>query len=443
MKSAGSPVFANLGAVGAAEIVARTAQLVTMGAIARTLGRHGLGIIGTGWAFYNVALPVVQYSPELVGIRELARKRGRISIIAQVITIKVNIAFAAILLAALGATVVYRNRPLFEHQVFAQCLVLAAVAFSSGWIFQGLGRFEISALLRAIQAVTGAVGLLIFLRIRHSPLVAPLSDGLSLLTAALLGFVFVSGFVERASVWRLAGAGFATGKRRRRALRKHGQAVSRLSVAAVCNSAVWSASILIAGHFVSIENVGLLTAAVRLVLIINSGFLVVLQLFYPMLANGLEHDRPLARELAANISLYATAGALLAYIPLALFAPGILAVVFGNSFAAAASVLRLLGLTIITTAAGSAYGYTLLAAGMDREFSAIMVCGAAASVCATALAFWLRPSPLAGGMLLVPVLAAQTLALAFACHRGGLVARDAFALKRFSVNEMLTLMRAR
>src|SRR6266851_4723309 len=74
-------VLVNLLSVGSGELVSRVAQLAFVALVARRLGPVGFGIVGTGWAFYDLAQPVIQTGPEFVGIRTLAGNRPEVSII--------------------------------------------------------------------------------------------------------------------------------------------------------------------------------------------------------------------------------------------------------------------------------------------------------------------------------------------------------------------------
>ncbi len=80
----GRSVLSNLLAVATAEVVARMAQVVAISIISRSLGPAGLAIVGTAWAFYNMALPLVQFSPEIMGVRAIGRNRRRLSVIGEI-----------------------------------------------------------------------------------------------------------------------------------------------------------------------------------------------------------------------------------------------------------------------------------------------------------------------------------------------------------------------
>src|SRR5947209_7621293 len=85
-------VRANLVALGTSEGVARVTQLLALGILARVLGQEGLGIVGTAWAIYQLAVPFVQYAPELIGTREVAQGIDARQAFAEVTGVKLLIA---------------------------------------------------------------------------------------------------------------------------------------------------------------------------------------------------------------------------------------------------------------------------------------------------------------------------------------------------------------
>src|SRR4030042_2424814 len=126
----GRPVFFNLTAVGAAEVVSRAAQLATVALMSRHFGPAGMGVIGTPWAFCTMAVPFVQYSPETMGIREIARNPWRLSVIGEINLLKLATAIGAAALLSALAALLYRDRPATALQIAVQSSVLIGLALS-------------------------------------------------------------------------------------------------------------------------------------------------------------------------------------------------------------------------------------------------------------------------------------------------------------------------
>lgn len=438
----GRPVLHNLLAVGGAEAATRIAQLVALTVIAQKLGRHGFGIIGTGWAFYNLAIPFVQQSPELVGIRALARQHDRLSVIHETVAIKLMLALVAAAFCLTAAIILYHGEPALERQIIVQAGVLLGLVPSLGWVFQAFRRFEVQAGLRVLQATVSTTLLMIVLQYARNPLAVPLADLTACLAAAALGFWMLTARLRQPDEVTFIDILLASVAACRQALGSHGLSTVRLGLASFSGALSWWGCIPLGRLFISTGEVGILTAVLRLVFLLNSCFLLAIQLFFPILAENLAAGGQKGKDMVANLVCCVTMAAVLAYIPVFLFAERLLGLLFGASFAEGGACLRLLGLITVAGPIGAVYGYALLAAGRDHEFVQVLTIGAVATIAADYVGFLGWGSAL-GAAGAVPVFFAEMLACAVLCQRSGLVANKPFAFRRFRPVQVLSLLRAR
>jgi O-antigen/teichoic acid export membrane protein len=442
VKLSGRPVLHNLLAVGSAEAATRIAQLVALAVIAQRLGPHGFGVIGTGWAFYNLAIPFAQQSPELVGIRALARHRDRLSLIGETVAIKSMLALAAFALCVTATGVLYHGDPALERQIVVQSMVLLGFVLSFGWVFQAFRHFEIQAGLRVLRATASTTLLALALWYIRNPLMAPLADLTACMVTAGLEFLMVAGWLKGQGEVLLTDLLTTSIRTCRQALGSHGASAARLGLASFSAALSWWGCIPLARFFISTSEVGILAAVVRLVFILNGGFLLGIQLFYPILAENLAAGGQKGKDIGANLVCCVAVAAVLAYIPILLFGERLMGLLFGASFAEGGACLRLMGLITVAGPVGAVYGYALLAAGRDREFVQVITVGAAATIVADCLGFLSSASAL-GAAGAVPVFFAEMLAGAVLCRRAGLVASKPFAFRRFRPVQVLALLRAR
>jgi O-antigen/teichoic acid export membrane protein len=410
-------VARNLSALAVAELVARASQLAIVAILGRRLGAAGMGVIGTGWALYAIALPWVQSAPELVGIRELSLRPFRISIAAEINALKLVAAAVAFAGLSAFAGLVYAGRSDYVAQVAAQASALLAAAFGVGWVFRALEQVEVHAVLRVVYALLAVLALGVLLSLRAQPLLVPA--------------------VEFALQALVAGAGFAVLRRRARRgrrplrprllrwrsgrpLRRYGPSVLAQGVAGVSAAATWSACIPIAGLFLSTADVGIVTAALRLCLVTNGTLLLGIQLFLPRLTRALSADSGHASELVGRLLLYATLCGVGGAAALGAAAAPLCRQLLGPEFAAAAGPVRIAALALVPASAGAVFGYAILAAHRDRVFTLFMLAGAAATVLAFPAAFAWARSPLALAVL-PAVLALQTAAMGAYVFGSGLL----------------------
>jgi O-antigen/teichoic acid export membrane protein len=396
-------VARNLSALAVAELVARASQLAIVAILGRRLGAAGMGVIGTGWALYAIALPWVQSAPELVGIRELSLRPFRISIAAEINALKLVAAAVAFAGLSAFAGLVYAGRSDYVAQVAAQASALLAAAFGVGWVFRALEQVEVHAVLRVVYALLAVLALGVLLSLRAQPLLVPA--------------------VEFALQALVAGAGFAVLRRRARRgrrplrprllrwrsgrpLRRYGPSVLAQGVAGVSAAATWSACIPI--------------AALRLCLVTNGTLLLGIQLFLPRLTRALSADSGHASELVGRLLLYATLCGVGGAAALGAAAAPLCRQLLGPEFAAAAGPVRIAALALVPASAGAVFGYAILAAHRDRVFTLFMLAGAAATVLAFPAAFAWARSPLALAVL-PAVLALQTAAMGAYVFGSGLL----------------------
>src|SRR5258708_20388752 len=107
---------------------------------ARARGKEGMGVVGTAWAVFQLAVPFVQYAPELIGTREVARGVDARLAFTEVTGVKLLIALLCSLPIAVGALVLLAADPPSRLQVAAQIPVLFAAALSGVWAFRGQRR---------------------------------------------------------------------------------------------------------------------------------------------------------------------------------------------------------------------------------------------------------------------------------------------------------------
>jgi O-antigen/teichoic acid export membrane protein len=336
---------------------------------------------------------------------------------------------AAIALSGTAA-LTFMHQPAIRNQVFAQTMALLFLATIFGWPFAAVLQFEVPSMLRAGQAVIKLIFIVPLLRLFLSPLVVPALD-----VAALLAVSFVSSLILCQRVEGLTSRGLYTALFTKRAYRGAimalGTATTRVSIATVGAAISLYICIPISALFLEKSQVGVLTAAFTLSIALYSAFLLVTQIFYPILSRGLKDGSGSAADLAATLIVWTAITSTLVYALTFLFADRIVLLVFGEAFERSSQCLKALAAATIPISLGSVYGYAMLAAERDEAYSRIVISGSAAFAATGFLAFSFFRTPFAAFVLL-PLYSGQTLAMALYCHRHGLVAGSFFSSRRIS-----------
>jgi O-antigen/teichoic acid export membrane protein len=377
-------VRANLLALGAAEGVARLAQLLTIGVLGRVLGPAGLGVVGVAWAVFQLAAPFVQYAPELMGTRLIAQGTHTDEAFIDVTAIKIVIGLLATAAMIVGATIVFAGDPAERLQVAVQGVLPLAVAVNGVWAFRGLRRFAAYAVVRSLHSVVLLGCLVAALAAVPATWVVPASE-------AAIGFAASALAYGLLFDWRALPGLVATLYRRSFQLRGRIVEAARFGLGSFFAGATWSVPLLAAGALLDPAGQGYLAAALRLILAVTALYQLALQVFHPVLAHRYARDRAAGGSLSAALVVYAIVTTVPVVAVLVGFAPWIVTVLLGSDFAPMADVFAALSLTLVPVVVGSVFGYALLADGRYGLYVWISAGGAAAALLGCALAFYLRP----------------------------------------------------
>ena len=405
-------VKANLVALGAAEGVARLAQLFTVALLGRVLGPAGLGVVGVAWAVFQLAAPFVQYAPELMGARLIAQGTQTDEAFIDVTAIKLVIGVLSALAMAAAAVIVFVD-PAERLQVAVQSLMAIVVALNGVWAFRGLRRFAAYAVVRSAQSVALLGCLAAALTAVPAPWVVPASEAAIGLAASALAYGLL---LE----WRVLPNLAGTLYRRTFQLRARIGETIRFGVGSFLAGAMWSVPLLVGGVMLDAVSQGFLAGALRLILAVSSLYQLVLQVFHPVLAHRYATDRAAGASLAAALVIYAIVATAPVVAGLVVFAPWIVTVLLGPDFAPMAHVFAALSWTLLPVVVASVFGYALMADGRYGLSLWLSAAGAAASLAGCTLAFYMRPQPDSVAVLTL-VMTAVGLACAVAAWRYGLV----------------------
>jgi O-antigen/teichoic acid export membrane protein len=436
----GHSILSSLSYVGGSEVVARIAHFITFALCTRYLGPAGFGIYGTAWALYSMALPIVQGGPELLGVGLLASGDAGNKTDIAITSLKLALTLCVIPILMVAAFFFYTHEPMIVAQVFAQSLVLFGIAISPAWIARGRQRFDLHAWNRIAQAILMTVTVFVFVSVIPRPIVVTIAE--------LGSFLFAFWITARAlRVRTTTGSSWffsvlpSTVRQITDALRNYARPSLALGLSGLASAIQATVCIPIAGYFLSAEETGIVSAVVRLLIFMFAQFQVLLQVFYPRLAEHYTSDARRGQDLVGDLFVYFSILSAVAALALAMLAGPMVRLILGDAYLPAIPLLWLLAPMLFIVGAGCVFGYALLAAGKHLEFAITNIGAAIVQVIAALLAYSVFPTPIAT-VVLIPVTLAQVGAQIFLCQRHGLLRMRLFSFHRFSPSYLAAFLKS-
>lgn len=335
------------------EAVARLVSFAAFAHLARALGASDFGRIGFVMTVVTYLLIPVMQGFDSVGIRDVARDRGRLPAYAGTILL-IRLLSALVTWTALVATVTLAAPfPPAGRLVVLFGLLLFPNAVSLKWAFQAVEQNRpVAAAGIASQLVFAAV--VFTIRGPEQLLLVPVYALAGELVAALaLGASFVRRFgLPRPSLQ----ANFC-----KELLRES----APLTASTVLGTLLFNFDILALGWFRSASEVGLYTAVYKLVLLFST-LLTLFQLsLFPTLARAYAEQKPLA-PTASRVLRFVAAAFLPIPFAFGLMARPLLALLFGAEYAAGATALRILLWSLPWMALRSVFRIILVSYNLQR-----------------------------------------------------------------------------
>jgi O-antigen/teichoic acid export membrane protein len=348
-------VVSRAGSVGLAVLVSKLLTLLSLGIAARALGPQSWGLVGSALA--AVAYASVLLSPGLMawGTREIARDRQA----ARAALLIVNLTQAVLACGAYGAVAAcgwrFLEDPKARAVFLVSALALFAQALSVDWVFDGLERPQVQARL---QMLVSAVRLAAVVWLCHSAADVLVYAGI---LPFVLGVQALAGYLllYRDGWFRLSWPGLARARQALRAAWPLGATMALFVLAHNANTLLVQAT-----H--GPQAAGQYVAALRFVEMASVLPGVLGAVFRPRLARVYSSGSPAA---ARETQLYARAHLLAGWL-LAPFvfseAPRIIGWLYGEQYAPAIPLLRILALAILANYLVCGYTNCLVAFERDR-----------------------------------------------------------------------------
>lgn len=365
---------ANILAIVASDVGRRILGFLAVAYLARTVGPSGFGLVNIGFAVLSYALMVSGGGLPVYGARAIARGESP-GIASSIAGVRLLVAAGVFLLVAAGAYLFIPDTQA-ATVITVFCLSPFAGAFLFDWYFQGK---EEMGMIGASRLVSAAVYLLFLVLFVRTP-----GEVVWVAIAAVAGDVMAS-MVTVARFQKETGAGL--GLSVRDGARMFREAFP-IGIGSIIAHMTVNLPTIVIGIFLTTADAGIYSAAGKLV-----AFLLVFDrlLSTLLLPASSRYFAESPEKLSAMLSTALRWVVRIAF-PLCvggtLLADRLIVLVYGDSYGAAADVLRILLWFLLLTMLHTIYTSGLIASGQERRYSRVMMLSAVCYLATVLFCTW-------------------------------------------------------
>lgn len=347
------------------ETGARVIAFGTTAYLARTLGPSGFGQIGFAFAVvahFGTALAV---GIGEIGGRDVARAPDQATRIAAAgVSLRLLLAVAAIA-AIIALTSVLNIDPSTRQITWLYALLVIPLALDTGWVYKGLGNTgRVGASLLLGQALVFVMVMLFVSKPTHTPRVPVVQLVGDFAAAAFLVIPLMRGD------WRRPAEG---------AVKDIAKRSGMITVSRILRTVVISFDVVLLGLMVPTQQVGLYSAAYRIVFFVMALVYASHVAFLPEMARSKSEPRELSLILSRAVGL-----ALTVTVPFVvggiLIASPLMNLIFGNEYGGGATALKLLLFSLLLLGIHGATRNVFLSLQQLRTETYVVAAGVVANV---------------------------------------------------------------
>lgn len=346
-------------------MASRLLQFGTIVYLTRVLGEAAFGRFSFATAFVWYGVILADFGLSTIGTRDLARNPDRLGQLAPTIAILRLAVFAIEMVLVLAtASLLKVDTQMYWLLVYSFLSVLA-YAINTDWIFRGFQRMQYVAAWEALPRLVWLAGSIWLVHSAADLLRVPL------LRAG--GEIAVTLLLLAAAWWRFPASRPNAGSFHPPAVRTLLKEAAPIGLAALLVQIYYGFDTILLGILKTDAIVGWYSAAYRVVTLLMTGAFLLGATYQPILARAFATDRT---GFAAHLRRLTAAALLLGLIlpaAMAIGAPLVVRLLYGQTFAPAALPLAILMASMPFAYMGIAYSTALVAAGEQRR----MLVGAA------------------------------------------------------------------
>jgi len=370
----------NAGYLLAGEAASRIFGFLTTAVLARRLGVDGFGQIGFAAAVMAYGIVFTDLGLMTVGTRSVARDRSVAGeLVGSVVPLRLLLSLAAAAVMVLIAVALPKPAVVKLLLVlYAGAVIIQSALFE--WVFIGAEKMGFVSLSRVVTNCAYFGLALALVRSSASVLMVPVAFGLATLLGAVVLFI---GYVPRFGLPRLH-----FGPTRWRELLRSAWPIGASSLLTQLHV---NLGLVLLGLTTTFQQTGIYNSAYRLVFFLMTLDRVFHTVFFPVVSRFIKDQPGRLAELVGTAARMILVLSIPFCVGAFVLARPILEAVFSSEYSGAFPILRILVWFLPLSMFNSLAGYTLLAAGNERQFLSNTAIGVGAAV-----VFNLVAVPLAG-----------------------------------------------
>ncbi len=364
-------VVRNLFAMGSGHVIDRLLAMVLTAYLARVLGPAALGMVGIGMTMLRFGTALVVGGTQNLGVRAVARAPANIpDTYARVTGFRL---LSALILVALGLATLkwvpgWLGIP--ANFLLMYLLILFVQSFALRWLFTGLEKMHIVA---GLGITDSALALALTVAVVGGP-----DDLLRVPIAHLVATVAVVGWAQWWAHRRYAGLGINLNAS---ALRETGRESLAISLSAWLDAIILQGAVVFLGILAhNTAMAGEFLASQRIVLTLYGLALLLPGVVFPATARLVHTDQAQAVDLQDRLIRINLTLLMPLVVAGVYFADEIVVILYGDGFAAAAMVLKLMLWSVPLVVMYNALRQTLMAAAIIRPIFVTALLGAVTHV---------------------------------------------------------------
>ncbi len=360
-----SAIFKNFLSLSIAELISRSVSLITFAYLARILSPKGFGIIAFASAFVFYFSLLVNFGLDTYGTREIAIGSYLQSKFVNTI-ITLRLLFAVLLFVVLTITAILFSQSLVTKvALIISGINLFSTAISIDWYFQGIQKMKSVAARQIGVSILNFVLILGFVRNQNDVLIAVLITGVSLFINSGLLLKYYSNSFHKISLEYDA-----------ELIKKIIIESAPIALSSVMIAIYYNLDIVMLGYMKSDYEVGIYNAAVKLFLIGNILYGLILKSFFPALSVSNKNVKKLIDDVFKKYFIaMLTTGIFISVIMYSL-SGDIINLVYGERYNPASNVLKILAMNSAVVCINMIFGNPLLAWGLQCKYFLIVGTGA-------------------------------------------------------------------
>lgn len=362
-------IIKNLLSLTSAEVISKIIGLITAAYLGRVLKPEGFGILGFATAFVSYFLLMVNFGSDTYGTREIAKDQ---SIIPKLVNniLSIRLLFALMWFIIFTLVIVLIDKPMVVKLV----LIITAInlfvnALSINWVFFGIEKMWLIAIRHILTNLLSLIGIIIFVSSEKYILIAA-------------GVTVFSGLIN--SIWLLGVFRKMYGKISFEIDKTYLKEIIKESFPLVLSSFMiaiyYNLDMVMLGYMKSEQDVGIYSAAYKIILVGIIPFTLILNSFFPSLSKiGLKNSSEF-RNIIKQYSFFMFASGIIVTAIIFFNASRIVEIIFGNAYNKSAAPLSILSLNLMVISTNIFFGNPLIAWGKQKQYSIAIAFGAVTNI---------------------------------------------------------------